>query len=186
MAFPIAAALGAAGSIIGGKMMGDSAEDAAEAARELPDWLKPYVTGGGVPEYLQSQPKTNTAWMDYISRLGSGQPAGPWQPMNNASPWFNPDQTFTPQQDGSPYGALPEGMAPHGQIPPQQQQGGGGMDMDALTSFLKNKQSAMMLGGEGAQYGNTGNIYGHMRRMNPDMSYQEMDKMNELAKLLGR
>jgi len=182
----LAAGAGLAGSIYSANKQADAMEEANSG--ELPEWLKPYVVGTGpVPEHIAGNPLINTNWMDYIKNLGSGQYDAPWQPMTANSPWFNPDQTFTPeQQEGSPYGALPEGMNPYTTPPPPQQEQGGGMDMDALTSFLKNKQSAMMLGGEGAQYGNTGDIYGHMRRMNPDMSYSEMDKMNELAKLLGR
>lgn len=177
------AAIGTVGSIYGA----NKAAGVAEESRDLPDWLKPYITGkGDIPSYIERDPLINTNWMDYVKRLGQGDTGAQWNPMTANSPWFQPDKTFTPNEGGGPYGQLPPGMDPYGAPPQQPQQQGGGLDIDALTSFLKNKNTAMFMGGEGAQYGNTGDIYGYMKRGGSDMSYSQMDELNELAKLLGR
>lgn len=115
------AAVGAYGSYKSGKAQ----EEAMENAGELPEWLKPYIIGdGSVPEWVTQQPKTNTKWLEYIGKLGQGDTSAPWQPMNENALQFHPEQQFTPEDDGSQYGALPPGM---NQPPPPQMQQGGGM-----------------------------------------------------------
>lgn len=110
------AAAGAAGSAYSANQNAKAAESAAGG--DLPDWLRPYIKGvGGTPEHISETPQINTNWMDYIKRLGEGEYDTPWQPMTQNSPWFNPDQTFTPEGSqglGNPYGTLP-------QPPPMQQ-----------------------------------------------------------------
>ena len=179
----IGGGLGLIGSIIGGNKQ----EDMYEESRELPDWLKPYITGNGpTPSYIDNDPLINTNWMDYVMRLGQGDTDAQWAPMTGNSPWFNPDKTFTPDQGGGPYGQLPPGFDPYGQAQQPQQPAGGGMDMDALTSFLRQKKMAGGMMGEMADYSSPLMMRSEMRRLGNDMSYDEFNKYGELAGLLGR
>jgi len=133
----LTAALVTAGAGLAGSVYGSNkAADAAEAANsgDLPEWLKPYMTGNVVPDYLKQNPKLNTNWLDYITQLGEGNYESSWQPMSNQSPFFNPDQTFTPEPGGGPYGQLPPGMQ---QPPPQQTTPG--RTVDDIIDDIKRK-----------------------------------------------
>lgn len=129
--------IGSAGAgLLGSVYSSNKAAEAAEEANsgELPEWLKPYILGdGSVPEWLTQQPKTNSNWLDYIGNLGQGDTAAPWQPMNENALQFHPERQFTPEDDGSQYGALPPGMnepPPQAMPPPQELQGRGYDDLD--------------------------------------------------------
>jgi hypothetical protein len=158
----IGATIGAAGSLFGQ----DSAEDAAEKARRLPDWLKPYVKGAGdVPEYLSETPLINSNWMDYVMRLGQGDYGANWQPMTQDSPWFNPAQTFTPGAPDAqnPYGTLPPPQAPP-QAPPQQQQ------MPSQQQMIQDARSQWL---------------GRMLERNPAAGMAEGPYQDELRQLMN-
>ena len=108
---PLAMGIGAGAGLLGGILGNKSQEDMLDESRKLPDWLRPYIKGAGdIPEYLTETPKINTNWLDHILALGSGNPQSNWAPMTSNSPWFNQDQTFTPQQGGGQFGSLPPGM----------------------------------------------------------------------------
>ena len=108
-----------AGSVYSANKNADAMEDANSG--DLPDWLKPYIKGDGeIPSYLTEDPLINTNWLDHIGQLGQGQYDSEWQPAFSNSPHFNPEQTFTPEQDGSPYGAGPPPPPPE-EAPPEQQ-----------------------------------------------------------------
>ena len=111
----------AAVSVIGGMYSANKNADAMENANsgDLPDWLRPYIKGGGpIPAYLTEDPPINQNWLDHIGELGQGQYDSEWQPAFASDPQFNPDQTFTPVDNGSPYGALPEGVVGYGEPTP--------------------------------------------------------------------
>ena len=112
----LAAGATLAGSIYGANKQADAVKEANSG--ELPDWLKDYVLGSGpVPSHIAETPLINTNWMDYVMRLGQGDQSAQWNPMTADSPWFNPDQTFTPEPGGGPYGQLPPGMQQPAQPP---------------------------------------------------------------------
>jgi len=133
--------VGAAG-VYGANKAASAAEKAAGG--DLPDWLRPYIKGAGdIPKHLTENPQINTNWMDYIKQLGEGGYDAPWQPMTADSPWFNQDQTFTPEAGGGPYGQLPPGM----NAPPmmEQQQG-----PPQLTREMMLQMNSM--GGKGVEF----------------------------------
>lgn len=139
----VTAGAGLAGSIYSS----NKAADAAEAANsgDLPDWLRPYIKGAGpIPSYLTETPKINTGWLEYIQQLGRGDPNANWQPMTADSPFFNPDQTFTPgpADAQNPYGALPPGMnqPPPGQQTPQQPQQPPGRTAEQIVADINRRQ----------------------------------------------
>ena len=102
------AIIGAGAALIGSSQQADAQQEAAEQSQQLPPWLEPYMTGQYVPQHISGSPLINTNWMDYITQLGQGNYNAPWQPMVPQSPWFNPDQTFTPgpATPDMPYGTL--------------------------------------------------------------------------------
>ena len=167
----VAGGLGLAGSVYGA----NKAADAAEESRELPEWMRPYVLGdGSVPEYMQERPKINTQWIDYIKRLGEGGYDAPWAPMTADSPWFNQDQTFTPEPGGGPYGSLPSTKQP-----PVQQ--GGGMDLDAFTQFAERMARQNQISGMEDVPWDSGKRYSRDFR---DMSRSEFNGMDKLYQLM--
>lgn len=121
-----AVAVGVIGAGAGIYSANKSADAMADAnSGDLPDWLKPYMTGGGgTPSYIDQDPLINSNWMDYVNQLGQGQWDAPWQPMTDQSLQFHPERQFTPVDDGSPYGSLPEQppVAEQPIAPPVQQQ----------------------------------------------------------------
>jgi hypothetical protein len=128
-----AAVAGAAITTVGGAMGG------GDSSQESEPWkpIRPYIKGKGpVPDYVAGNPMINTNWLDYIAGLGGTNWDAPWQPPFATSPYFNPDQTFTPgpPTDGYPYGTPsdPNGAPPPEAPPPEAPPGasgspGGGM-----------------------------------------------------------
>ena len=164
-----------AGSVYSANKNADAMEEANSG--DLPDWLKPYVVGQGeMPGFVKDPNKTNTEWLKYIQQLGQGDTNAPWQPMSSGSIHFNPEQQFTPVDDGSQYGALPPGMnqPPGAQAP-------GGMDMDAMTQFMQGKELQNSISGMEDVPWSEGRQYSRGFR---DMDRGKFHKMNTLYELM--
>ena len=86
-----AAAVGAVGSVAAASQSGGTTS--------TKPWkpIRPYIKGKGpTPAHIAGNPLINNNWLSYVQSIGSGDFNAPWQPMTQNSPWFNPDQTFTP------------------------------------------------------------------------------------------
>lgn len=173
-----AGAVSLAGSVYSANKNADAMEDANSG--ELPDWLKPYVIGDGkMPGFIENPAKINSNWMNYIDQMGKGDPNAQWQPMSSDNMFFHPEQQFTPDQGGGPYGQLPPGMT----APPPQQQPGGGMNMDAMTQFMDRMEGQNRISGMEDMPWSQGQRYNRGFR---GMERPEFDKMDTLYQLMRR
>ena len=134
-----AAAITAGASIYSANKNADAVKEANSG--DLPDWLRPYITGQGPqPESMQGPPRLNTQWLDYITRLGQGDHTAPWAPMTAHSPWFNPEMTFDPGAPSAenPYGTAPAAGERNVMVNPPLGQPGGGVSGVPVSAMAFN------------------------------------------------
>lgn len=97
----IGSVAGGAMSLMGANKQADAQAEAAEASRELPEWLKPYMVGDAGPE---PEPiPINYNWLDSLQQIGTSGMPGMDHPMSMNDPRMTFDNVHTPYE-GGPWG----------------------------------------------------------------------------------
>lgn len=85
-----------AGGLLGG--LGSGGDQVVQTQNDLPEWLKPYYTGGGDGRtgMIPGQLPINQDYLYWNQMAGMGMPIGPPPPLYADNPWYTGENVFAP------------------------------------------------------------------------------------------
>lgn len=104
---PVASVIGGVTGLMGANDQNEASVEAAEASRDIPDWLAPYYLGTGTNN-SSSQIPINYNWLDTMNSVASSGMPESVPSMNMNNPMMTFENVYTPTE-GGPWG---QGLGP--------------------------------------------------------------------------